>query len=115
MALSPDSSALAVVPYAGLVTADSAVDSQVQLYSTGCKAKPVVATFRRPLLTGLDFLRGEDLMVCCDTELCQVSAETGECVACWSAAEASALTACKAAGPHEVVTLAGSVVELWDL
>eukprot|EP00959_Pyramimonas_sp_CCMP1952_P109038 2280326-Pyramimonas_sp.AAC.1 len=77
MALSPDSSALAVAPYGGLVTGDSAVGFQVQLYSTGSKAKPVVVTFRRPLLTGLDFLCGEDLMVCCDTELCQVSSETG--------------------------------------
>mmetsp|Transcript_31717 Transcript_31717/g.79754 ORF Transcript_31717/g.79754 Transcript_31717/m.79754 type:complete len:657 (+) Transcript_31717:3-1973(+) len=121
MSLSSDSHMLAVAP----VSETGRLASEIHFYSTTeAKAAPVIATCSEPV-SSMDFLRSTCLGsagAACDavatwgTELSQVSSATGDIVACWrSDADRQVFSACQAASPHEAMTLAEQMVELWDV
>ncbi|CAE8617606.1 unnamed protein product [Polarella glacialis] len=118
MAISSDSSTLAVVPALG---ESGELAPEIQFYTTEDKAKPVVTKMRGTGgLSGIDFLKAGtsssgDLVAACGTELCHVSPSTGEIVASWHSNPHRPFTACKAASPHELITLADRRVEIWDV
>eukprot|EP00445_Apocalathium_hangoei_P035120 CAMPEP_0203943412 /NCGR_PEP_ID=MMETSP0359-20131031/79376_1 /ASSEMBLY_ACC=CAM_ASM_000338 /TAXON_ID=268821 /ORGANISM="Scrippsiella Hangoei, Strain SHTV-5" /LENGTH=835 /DNA_ID=CAMNT_0050874275 /DNA_START=58 /DNA_END=2562 /DNA_ORIENTATION=- len=129
MSLSPDRRTVAVVP-----CSDSGVlASEVHFYTTEeAKAPPVVATFGSgDPVSSLDFLHTTNAtgalaaLTCdglayavatCGAELCQIAPSSGDVVACWRAdMDRAAFCAGQAVSANEAVTLADSVVELWDV
>ncbi|CAE8635238.1 unnamed protein product [Polarella glacialis] len=118
MAISSDSSTLAVVPALG---ESGELAPEIQFYTTEDKAKPVVTQMRGSGgLSGIDFLKAGtsssgDLVAACGTELCHVSPSTGDIIASWHSNLHRTFTACKAASPHELITLADRRVEIWDV
>lgn len=120
MLFSPDNSTLAVIPMGD--SGDCA--PEIQFYATEEKSKPVVTKMRGAGKMCFDFLHAEtedaggteDLVVGCGMELFQVSPSTGGIVATWKDVEhRSTFSSCKAISPHEVITLSGKAVEIWDV
>jgi len=116
MALSCDSSLLAVVP---LVDSGSSA-AEVQFYATEAKGKPMVAKMRDCVPRGVEFQQadasnGDHVISWFDTGFSKMSVATTDVVASYRAEGNSNLNGCRVLDAHTVATLSGQEVSLWDL
>jgi len=119
MALSCDSSILAVVPHVDFGSSTA----EVQFYATEEKGKPMVTKLRDCLPLGVEFCQADACTPSASDHaiswfgagFCKIAVATADVVASWRTEGSAELNGCRVLGAHTNVTFSGQKVSLWDL